>query len=55
MEINALAVLIFGGLAFFPAVALLDRQGPRLGRLGKGTAGRELRRRHHSSKTLTGA
>jgi len=25
-EINPLAVLIFGGLAFFPLVALFDRQ-----------------------------
>jgi hypothetical protein len=29
MEINALSLLIFGGLAFFPAVALLDRTGRR--------------------------
>jgi hypothetical protein len=40
MEINALSLLIFGGLAFFPAVALLDR--PR-------------RHHRHSSNPFNGA
>jgi hypothetical protein len=40
MEVNALLVLILGGLAFFPAVALLDRSG---------------RRQRHSSNLFNGA
>jgi hypothetical protein len=49
MEINWLLLLMIASLAFFPLVALLDRQAPPRGSIkGAAAAGvRERRRRRH--------